>query len=116
MRLHAWIFSMALIASSSAAAAPQAGWWSHEAESGRGFFVESQDGIMYLAGYLYDENGRARWLVSGGPNDDPYNFSGRLSEYTGGQSLFGAYKPPANPADAGAVTVRFQDDTHGTIE
>jgi hypothetical protein len=56
---------------SLAAADPQVGWWWNPDESGRGYFVESQGGIMYMAAYLYAGNGRARWLVSGGPNADP---------------------------------------------
>jgi len=99
----------------SAVAAPQAGWWWDPAESGRGFFIESQNGIMYMAAYLYANEGRAQWLVSGGPNADPYHWQGRLSGYGGGQTLFGPYVAPTTSIDAGPVTVDFSDDTHGTI-
>src|SRR5262249_53017901 len=63
---------------SDAVAAPETGWWWNPAESGRGYFVESQGGITYMAVYLYADDGRARWLVAGGPNDDPYHYAGRL--------------------------------------
>ena len=96
-------------------AAPEAGWWWNPNESGRGFFVESQNGIIYLAGYLYESDGRATWLVAGGPNADPYTYSGRLLAYGKGQTLFGDYQPPAAPTDAGAVALSFTDDTHGTL-
>ena len=101
--------------SGTAGAAPQAGWWWNPAESGRGFFIESQGGIIYLAGYFYADDGRVRWLVAGGQNADPYHYQGRLLEYRGGQTLFGAYVPPAAPVDMGAIAVDFADDTHGTI-
>ena len=95
--------------------APEVGWWWNPNESGRGFFVESQNGIVYLAGYFYESDGRATWLVSGGQNGDPYSFDGRLLKYRNGQTLFGDYQPPAAPADMGAVSLHFSDDTHGAI-
>src|SRR5882672_9035661 len=55
-------------------AAPQTGWWWNPAESGRGFFVESRDGITFIGAYLYESDGHATWLVAGAPNADPYNF------------------------------------------
>ena len=94
---------------------PQVGWWWNPAESGRGFFIESQGGIFYMAAYVYADDGRARWLVAGGPNADPSHFSGRLLEYADGQGLFGPYVAPSTPVDIGAIAVDFSDDMHGTI-
>lgn len=113
-----WALSVAcLIAmhATLACADPQVGWWWNPAESGRGFFIESQGGIFYMAAYVYADDGRARWLVAGGPNADPNHFSGRLSEYGNGQTLFGTYAAPSAPVDVGAITVDFSDDTHGTL-
>ncbi|MFO1413161.1 MAG: hypothetical protein U1F10_04495 [Burkholderiales bacterium] len=104
-----------LLGAAPAWALPEAGWWWNPNESGRGFFVESQADLIYLAGYFYESDGRATWLVAGGPNTDPYRFDGRLLAYANGQTLLGDYRPPAPPTDAGAVSVRFSDDTHGTI-
>jgi len=98
-----------------AAADPQVGWWWNPNESGRGFFIESQGGIFYLATYLYADDGRARWLVSGGPNADSLHYAGRLQEFHGGQTLFGPYALPTGPADVGAIAVDFADDTHATV-
>ena len=98
-----------------AAAAPEVGWWWNPDESGRGYFIESQDGIFFMAAYFYADDGRARWLIAGDANLDPYNFSGRLSEVSNGQTLYGPYVPPTSLVDSGAVSVSFSDDTHGTI-
>ena len=114
-RLCACLLLLALTLCGSAIAAPEVGWWWNPNESGRGFFIESQNGIVYLAAYVYESDGRATWLVAGGPNADPYNYSGRLLAYRGGQTLFGDYQAPAAPTDAGAVSFHFDDDTHGTI-
>jgi len=114
-RLGTAAMFLILLAAGPARAAPEVGWWWNPNESGRGFFVESQNGIIYLAGYFYEADGRATWLVSGGPNTDSYNYQGRLLAYSNGQTLTGDYKPPSTPTDAGPVSISFSDDTHGTI-
>jgi hypothetical protein len=96
-------------------AAPQTGWWWNPGESGRGFFVESRDGITFIGAYLYDPDGHAAWYVAGGTNADPYNYSGPLYTMSAGQTLFGAYVAPAGPSAVGTITVHFSDDTHGTL-
>ena len=108
----AWLLALC---AGMARADPQVGWWWNPDESGRGFFIESQNGTFYLATYLYADDGRARWLVSGGPNADPNHWAGRLQEFRGGQTLFGSYALPSGPADVGAIAVDFADATHGTI-
>ena len=109
-------FSISLwFATGSAFAEPQNGWWWNPDESGRGYFIEMTDGLMYLAGYFYDANGRATWLSSGGAVANPYSYSGVLQSYRDGQSVFGSYRPPAAPVDAGPVSVTFSDDRHGTL-
>ena len=100
MRCMTWLRAVLVTAvvlsqSLSAHAAPEIGWWWNPDESGRGFFVESRDDLIYVAGYFYDEDGRAKWLVAGGPNSDPYRYDGRLLEYANGQTLLGDYKPPS---------------------
>ena len=98
-----------------AVAAPEVGWWWNPDESGRGYFIESQDGIFFMAAYFYADDGRARWLIAGNTNSDPYNYSGRLLEVSNGQTLYGPYVAPTALVDSGAVSVSFSDDTHGTI-
>jgi hypothetical protein len=99
---------------SAVIAAPQVGWWWNPAESGRGFFIESQNGVTFLGAYFYDTDGHATWLVAGGQNDDPYNYTGPLYAASGGQPLFGTYIAPQGSA-VGTVSVHFSDDTHGTL-
>ena len=96
-------------------AAPQTGWYWNPNESGRGFFVESHDGVTFIGAYLYDTDGHATWFVAGGPNADPYNYTGDLYNKTGGQTLFGDYVAPGNAVVVGQISVHFSDDTHGTV-
>ena len=59
-----------LLAVAHVNAEPQNGWWWNPNESGRGFFIEMTGGLMFLAGYFYESDGRATWLSSGGPGRD----------------------------------------------
>jgi hypothetical protein len=110
-----WLFVLLCCLCSAAQAAPQVGWYWNPSESGRGFFVESQNGVTFIGAYLYDTDGHALWFVAGGPNDDPYNFTGPLYYKTGGQTLYGSYVAPGPAVIAGDITVHFIDDTHGTV-
>jgi len=96
-------------------AAPQTGWWWNPGESGRGFFVESHDGITFIGAYLYESDGHATWYVAGGANADSYNYTGPLYNMSRGQTLFGSYVPAVGPNTVGTITVHFSDDTHGTV-
>lgn len=112
---RATFFALSLFVSSSALAV-ESGWWWNPAQSGRGFSIEIVGTNLFMAGYLYTDDGRATWLVSGGPMTDFANYSGPLSAYRGGQTITGAYQPAtvSNP-DAGTITLRFTDATHGTL-
>lgn len=109
-----WLFVSSCMAS-AVLAAPQTGWWWNPAESGRGFFVESRDGITFIGAYLYESDGHATWLVAGSPNADPYNFTGDLYNLSNGQTLYGNYVVPGPTNTVGKLTAQFTDDTHGTI-
>jgi hypothetical protein len=72
---------------------PQTGWWWNPQESGRGFFIEWQNGAANVAGYMYDAAGNPTWYLSIYPTPDPLQFSGNWWTYAGGQSMGGPYRP-----------------------
>ena len=114
--IAAWLLALFVVFTSPPGqAAPQDGWWWNPAESGRGFFLDVQGPRMFMAGYLYDADGRATWVVSNDAMPDPERYDGRLLAFRDGQSLMGAYRHPGAPVDAGAVGLRFTDATHGTL-
>ena len=83
MRYAKWlgvllISACAYVQMGVAQAVPQNGWWWNPAESGRGFFLEVRGSTLFIAGYFYDADGRATWLVSGGPISGPDTYAGRL--------------------------------------
>src|SRR4030095_12273173 len=113
--VSAALFVLSCALSCASNAAPQVGWYWNPNESGRGFFIESRNGITCIGAYLYDTDGRATWVVAGGPNSDPYNFTGQLYYKTQGQTLFGNYAAPGAAVIVGTISFHFTDDMHATL-
>jgi hypothetical protein len=96
--------------------APETGWWWNANEPGRGFSIEARDNRMFMAGYLYDASGRATWTASiGQASLDGSFFNASMLNFSGGQTLTGAYQAPAAPTSLGTVTVSFTDSRNGTL-
>lgn len=120
MRYPKWLgmlcaLGLLCLQSGLAQAAPENGWWWNPNQSGRGFSIEIEGSSLFMAGYLYENDGHATWLISGGTMQDATTYQGRLRSYSNGQTLTGDYQAPAAPTDAGAVTLQFTDDSHGTL-
>jgi hypothetical protein len=95
---------------------PQTGWWWNPQQPGRGFSIEASGNNLFVAAYLYDASGRATWHVATGPTSlDGSVFSNRLLTFGGGVTLAGPYVPNARLPDAGAISLTFDDATHGTL-
>ena len=99
---------------------PENGWWWNPAESGRGFFIEWQNGQggpqADLAGYMYDDAGNAVWYLSVFPTPDPRRFSGSWWSYANGQTLTGPYRAPTRVNENVApVTIDFHDAASATM-
>jgi hypothetical protein len=82
------------------------GWYWNASKPGIGFFVEWQGTTAFMAGYLYDTTGRPVWYTSTFGATSTTQFAGRLTQYTGGQILGGAYQAPTGSVDAGAVSLQ----------
>jgi hypothetical protein len=95
---------------------PETGWWWNPAESGRGFFIEWQDGFADLAGYMYDDNGNPVWYLSVQPTPNLRAFAGNWWLYANGQSLTGAYKPATQiNNNVAPVSINFTSETTATM-
>ena len=77
----------------SSHAIPESGWWWNASESGRGYSLEIQGNRLFMAAYMYTADGRAVWYVSAGTLNQDGSFQGDVTEYAGGQTLSGAFKP-----------------------
>jgi cytochrome c553 len=95
---------------------PQAGYWWNPAEGGRGYTIEVQNNIAFIAAYMYDSNGNSVWYASGPAALTGNNtYQGNWTTYTGGQTLTGTYQAPSGTAAAGSLTIQFTSPTAATL-
>lgn len=89
---------------------PFAGLWWNPAESGTGFSLQTQRGVMVAMMFSYAPDGSPLWYHAAGPlvrQGEAVVFSGTLGRYIGGQCLTCAYTSPAAAGDDGAFTITF---------
>jgi hypothetical protein len=94
---------------------PQTGWWWNPSEGGRGFSVEVQNNMAYIATYMYDTSGNPVWYASGPAALTAGNYQGTWSSFTGGQTLTGTFHPATGTSNAGSLTVQFSSPTAATL-
>lgn len=107
-------FSSVDIKASATGSIPNTGWWWNRAESGRGFFMERRGNTLFMAGYLYEADGRPTWFISSGPINGNV-FTGRATTSRNGQTLEGNYVAPQVAADLGPITLTFTDASNATM-
>jgi photosystem II stability/assembly factor-like uncharacterized protein len=108
-------FSTNGVSLGAAAGMPQKGWWWASSESGRGYFIEVQNSVLFMAYYMYDSTGQAVWYITTGAMTSTALYSGSLIEFGGGQVLGGAYNAPTTSTILGTVTLTFSSQTTGTL-
>jgi hypothetical protein len=95
---------------------PETGWWYNAAEGGRGYFLETQRGSMFFAGYMYSATGKPIWFANVFQTSSPKSASGQLAQYGGGQILGGAYKAATiTNGSVGAITLSFISSVAATL-
>jgi hypothetical protein len=103
----------------AAAGQPESGWWWNEQESGRGFFLEFQNGWLDIAGYMYDDDGNPVWYITVaeiGGSADARSFTGTWWSYTGGQTLTGPWRQNTRSnANVAPLTIRFTGPDTATM-
>ena len=115
MRVHkakafsTMLFAAALFSGGASAMLPDSGWYYNAAEPGRGFNIEIQDDTLFMAGFLYDTQGKPIWVVSSGPMAGDAVYSGAAFQTANGQPLGGVYRAPTmvTLAPYGTATVVF---------
>jgi alpha-tubulin suppressor-like RCC1 family protein len=89
---------------------PENGWWWNPDESGRGFFLEWQGGVLDIAGYMYDDAGNPVWYITvdAMKGADGRTFANNWLSYGGGQTLTGAWQPNHQVSnDVAPLTIQF---------
>lgn len=93
----------------------ESGWWWNPAEGGRGYFIEQQAGRLFLAAYLYAEDGQPTWLVAD-LDSDGGAYEGTLLGFRGGQTLTGAWRANTRVVpDPGTIRIVPGDRRHARL-
>ena len=94
---------------------PQNGWWWNSDESGRGYSLEVQGNVVFIAGYMYDTAGSPIWYITYGAMGSPATFNGQWEQYANGQTFGGAFKKNQFIGNVGSVSVVFTDASNGVL-
>ena len=95
---------------------PENGWWWNASEDGRGFFMEFKNNFAFIAGYMYETDGRPVWYVTQNPMTTPQSFSSSWLQVGNGQTMTGPYKKPVIVnSSVGPVSIQFTDAANATL-
>jgi hypothetical protein len=98
------------------AGAPEGGWWWSETESGRGFAIDFEADVIFLAGFMYDTNGQPVWYASTGDMATPKRYEGQLTQFANGQAMGAPYKPAQQiNAAVGLIKIDFTDTRNARL-
>ncbi len=97
------------------ASQPQTGYWWNPAEGGRGYTIEVQNNMMFVATFMFDATGSPVWYASGPATLSGNNYVGTWTSYSGGETLTGTYHAPTGSTSAGSLTIQFTSPTAGTL-
>lgn len=114
IRIVAAAVLVVLAAAPARAILPESGWYWNPAQSGRGFNIEIQDNLLFMAAFAYDGAGQPVWYVAGGPMASDRSFAARASRVTGGPCFGCPYTPPG-VTDVGPVSIAFADEGQATV-
>ncbi|CAH9019740.1 hypothetical protein [Candidatus Nitrosacidococcus sp. I8] len=96
---------------------PENGWWWNPQQSGSGYNIEVQNDTLFVATFVYDNQGQPTWF-SGSANNLSSSDSTvivALQKSEGGACLGCTYTAPQT-GDAGIpLTLSFTDEGHGTV-
>lgn len=86
---------------------PQAGAWYDPTRSGQGFDIQAMGGVLSVAWYTYDADGRATWYLASGSLQDN-KFSAPLQRFTWNGSI-------ATGTHAGEITLAFSAEDRAQL-
>jgi hypothetical protein len=95
---------------------PESGFYFTASQGGTGQAIEIQDDFVFLAGYVYDTQGRATWVTAQGrlTGNDLFQ-NATLDTFTGGQCIGCPYTPPTQGPSAGTIRIEWTTETVATL-
>lgn len=98
---------------------PVSGLWWNPSESGTGYNIQVQHGVLVATMYSYTGGGDPMWYLIVGNMTNAgggVTATATLDKYHGGQCASCMYQMPATMGNDGAVTVTFTSPSAGTIQ
>jgi hypothetical protein len=98
---------------------PEAGLWWNAGESGTGYNIQVERGVMVLAMYSYTAAGDPVWYLASGRLANAGNAvagTATLDKYRGGQCASCTYQMPSMTGNDGSITVTFASPTAATVQ
>jgi len=103
------------VAAATAAFTPVGGVWWNPNESGSGYGLDFQNGVLLVQIYSFLAGGPAQWYLAAGPMAGNV-FTSTLDKYAGGQCISCAYKDPGPPVgNDGMMTITFTSPTTANV-
>jgi hypothetical protein len=103
---------------------PEDGWWWDAEAPGRGYFIERQKNTIFIAAFIYTDDGNPEWLTSDGEYTPAVEDSDSIGSYTGnvyrsnnGQCIGCEYMPPTTvDSEQSPLNITFKDNQIGVLE
>lgn len=115
MRLLALILAL-FVSTAATAFQPRIGLWGNASESGSGYMMDIQNGIVALTAYSYQASGPSQWYLASGPlTNNGHTFVATLDKYVGGQCISCAYRAASTAGNDGTIAISFQSETLATL-
>ncbi len=98
---------------------PATGLWWNPSESGSGYDIQVQHGVLVMTMYSYTAGGDPQWyLVVGSLSNAGVGVTatGTLDKYRSGQCASCMYTMPSMAGNDGAVTINFSSPTAATVQ
>ncbi|MEO8306006.1 MAG: hypothetical protein ABI724_17995 [Betaproteobacteria bacterium] len=106
-------FSQPVVIGPVSTIVPVAGIWWNPEESGTGYAIDYQNGVLLVQSYSYQFVGTPQWYLAAGEVDSN-TFGATLDRYVDGQCISCAYTPAALVGNDGAMSIVFTSPTTAT--
>jgi hypothetical protein len=117
MRIAAVIIVGLVFSTSAVAFQPRTGQWWNPAESGSGYNVDIQNGVLVVTIFSYKANGDSEWyLASGALTNGGHTFTATLDKYRNGQCISCTYHGrPSLLGNDGSISINFISETSAIL-
>lgn len=95
---------------------PEDGIWGDPSQSGSGFVIETNNRIMAVAAFAYNDARQSTWYLGTAPYDYiTHTWTGTVASTSGGQCLGCSYSAPVTSATSTNVEIRFTSQTTANV-